>query len=274
MSDKIPVIIIHNGFQDYLRYTIIQANKQNKVYLLGNTNVDLKLDNFETVNFSGLSDGFEELKKNYVHLNTTPFEYELFCYQRWYIIRNFMSAKKLDVVFYIDSDVLLYADVDKEWCKYDKYTMTLLHRSAATSSFITYKGICDFCKLLTYAYSNKNSYVFKKIESHFRVRQECRLAGGVCDMTLLEHFHREDDLGGGPGRVGEMMQIIDDSTYDHNINTADNDFSYKNGAKEIKIVDKQPYVFNIKLNKDIKFNALHFQGQAKSRMGDIYARTS
>lgn len=271
--NTIPTIIIHSGFQNYLEYTIRQASKNNKVYLLCNVDINLGLENFETLNFNSLSDGFDDLKKNYVHLNTTPFEYELFCYQRWFILKNFMSMKKLDVVFYIDSDVLLYVDVTKEWPKYDQYDMTLLHRSQASSSFFTYRGICNFCKLLTSAYTNKNTYLFKKIESHFKVRHECRLPGGVCDMTLFEHFHREDDCGGGPGRVGEMMQIIDGSTYDHHINVPDNDYSFKNGKKEIKIIDKYPYVFNIKLNKDIRFNAIHFQGGAKNMIKGIYEQT-
>lgn len=270
----IPLIIIHSGFQDYLKYTIFQAHKNNKVYLLGNINPNFSLERLEFVDFNTLCDGFDAFKKNYIHLNTTPYDYELFCFQRWFILKNFMLTNKLDVVFYIDSDVLLYSDVNKEWAKYDQYDMTLLHRSAATSSFITYRAICNFCKLLINTYSNKNSYVFKKVESHFKVRRECNLPGGVCDMTLFEHFHREDDCGGGPGRVGEMMQIINDSTYDHNINAQDNDYSFKNGTKEIKIIDKHPYVFNLKLNKDIKFNAIHFQDRSKRMMGDIYGRTS
>jgi len=48
-----------------------------------------------------------------------------------------------------------------------------------------------------------------------------------------------------------MMTISDDSTYDHNINAKDQDFSFKNGTKEIKIINKQPYVYSEKLKKDI-----------------------
>jgi hypothetical protein len=269
----IPVVLIHNGFQDYLKYTLLQSNKNNYVYLLGDTSIDFKSNNFNFLNFCNFDYGFDEFKNNYIHLNTTPFEYELFCFKRWFILKNFMEQLKINNVFYIDSDVLLYVDVNDEWKKFIQYDMTILHRTAANSSFITYNGICNFCNFVLSTYKNKNSYYFKKIESHFMVRQNCRLPGGVCDMTLFECFHYNDDNGGGPGRVGEMMQIIDDSTYDQNINVPDNDFVMKNGIKDVKIINNIPYVFNTKYNKYIKFNSLHFQGSSKKIIKEIYERS-
>lgn len=59
------------------------------------------------------------------------------------------------------------------------------------------------------------------------------------------------------------MHIIDGSTYDHNINVPDQDFDFADGRKNFKIKNGFPYVFSHKLNKDIKFNSLHFQGPAK-----------
>ena len=61
------------------------------------------------------------------------------------------------------------------------------------------------------------------------------------------------------------MSIINDSTYDHNINVSDQYFDF-NGIKNIKIKDGYPYVYNHKLNKDIRFNSLHFQGGAKNQI--------
>jgi hypothetical protein len=266
----IPVIIIHKGFSDYLNHTIAQANKNNFVYFISDNNPNINLPNFEYIDISTLSNGLEFFKKNYVHLNTTPYDYELFCYYRWIVLENFMVQRNLDVIFYIDSDVLLFVDVNEEWLKFNQYEMTLLHRTAAISSFITMNAITNFNNLLINIYTNRNSYPFKKIESHYKVRQECGLMGGVCDMTILEYFHYNTDSGGGPGRIGEMMIITNDSTYDHNINTKDQDFAFKNSTKEVTIIDKIPYVFNEKLNKLIKFNSLHFQGNSKHLISKIY----
>jgi hypothetical protein len=58
------------------------------------------------------------------------------------------------------------------------------------------------------------------------------------------------------------MSIIDDATYDHNINVPDQYFDF-NEIKNVKIKDGFPHVYHHKLRKDIRFNSLHFQGNAK-----------
>lgn len=268
----IPVIIIHQGYSSYLNYTITKASELNFVYYIGDVNPNINVSNYEFININTVSEGTNQFRSVYEHLNTTPYEYELFCYNRWFILKNFMLQRKLDVVFYIDSDVLIFVDVNKEWEKYNQYEMTLLHRTAAISSFITMNGIENFCRLINKIYSNKNDYPFMKIKSHFEVRQRCGLPGGVCDMTLLDYFHYSGSDGGGPGRIGEMMQIIGESTYDHNINDKDQDFRFENGIKSIEIKNKKPYVFNEKLNKFILFNSIHFQGGAKHLIPLIYGK--
>jgi len=266
----IPVVFIHKGYQDYLGCTLKHANKNNEVILIGDTKPPVESSTFK---FESISDNFnecDEFRENYIHLNTTPVDYEIFCYQRWFILKNYMEKNSLDVIFYTDSDVMLFVDVNEEWIKFNQYDMTLLHRTAAIASFITLEGIRNICKLIMNTYKDKNSYNFKKIASHFHVRQDCGLGGGVCDMTLLEFFHYCSDCGGGPGKVGEMMQIINDSTYDHNINVPDQGFDFINGHKNYKIRNGLAYVYNNRLQKEIKFNSLHFQGGAKVLINMVY----
>lgn len=266
----IPVILIHKGYQDYLGCAIGQALKNNPVHLIGDTSPPIVHDNFKFEHLKEYCEGCDEFMSIYEHLNTSPFGYEIFCYLRWFILKNYMEKHNLDNVFYIDSDVLLFVNVTEKWKHFDQYVLTLAHRCAAITSFVTLEGVTSFCDLLTETYSNKNSYNYKKIASHYNIRKEFGLDGGVCDMTLLEFFHSCSDCGGGPGKVGEMMQIINDSTYDHNINVPDQGFSFKNGKKDFEIKEGVPYVFNNRLNKEIKFNSLHFQGVAKALMRTVY----
>jgi hypothetical protein len=266
----IPVILIHKGYQDYLGCAINQALKNNPVHLIGDASPPIIHDSFKFSNLNEYCLECDEFRSHYEHLNTTPVEFEIFCYQRWFILKNFMLRNNLDKIFYIDSDVLLFANMTTEWEKFNQYEMTLLHRTAAISSFITLKGVTDFCNLLMSTYKDKNTYNYKKIASHYQVRKECGLAGGVCDMTHLEFFHYCSECGGGPGKVGEMMQIIDDSTYDHNINVPDQGFAFINGRKDFKIKGGIPYVYNERLGKEIKFNTIHFQGGAKQLIRSVY----
>lgn len=262
----IPVVLIHMGNPDYLQYSIGKALERNEVILIGDTKPNILNDRFSFYNISDyLTDEYNTFVKNYKHLSTNPYNFELFCFLRWFVLKEFMCRQNIEVTFYIDSDVMLYVNTDEEYHKFSQYDFTLLHRTAAVSSFINKIGIENFCNFLSKTYSEQNSYNFEKIESHFLIRQKHGLGGGVCDMTLLEYFHYHPDTGGGPGKVGEMMSIINDSTYDHNINAEDQYFEFQ-GIKKVQMIDGIPYVMSKKLNKLIKFNSLHFNSSAKSLM--------
>ncbi len=89
-------------------------------------------------------------------------------------------------------------------------------------------------------------------------------------MSFFDMFQHHSNEGGGPFRVGEMTQIIEDSTYDHHINANDPGYEFKNGLKCFTCKNKYPYIKNHRLNKEIKFNCLHFLGEAKSIMTETY----
>ena len=160
----IPVVLIHKGMHEYVQYTLKQANKKNEVHLLGDTAPNIEDINFYSIN-NLLDDDSKKFTDSYLHLNTTPLDYEIFCYLRWFALKKFMLENNIDTVFYIDSDVLLFPDVNEEWFKFNQYELTLLHRTAAVSSFITINALQNFCSMISQIYSNKKGYDFKKIHA-------------------------------------------------------------------------------------------------------------
>jgi hypothetical protein len=266
--EKIPVVFIHKGYQSYLDYTTRQSSRNNQVHFIGTNNPGNHVTFFDINQYEKYINNFSSV---YEHLSTNDYNYELFCFLRWFILKEHMEKNNLDVVFYVDSDVMLYSDITKEYEKFNQFDLTLLHRTAAISSFFTKTGLDNFCDFLINTFTNKSSYNYKKISSHYYTRKDFGLPGGVCDMTYFDFFHYMDDGGGGPGKVGEMMVIIDDSTYDHNVNVSDQYFDF-NGIKNIKIKDGYPYVYSHKLKKDIKFNSIHFQGGAKNHISRYYVQ--
>ncbi len=267
----VPVVLIHSGLQPYVYTCINQALVNNKVFLLGSVCPDVNDENFTYTNpQADMGKDMREFSDMYVHLNTTPPDYELFCYTRWFMLRNFMEKHDIPVTMYIDSDVLLFQDATEGWKNFSDYTMSLVHRTSGHTSFMTLDGINNFCDMLLSIYSDKSGYHFNKIKSHLDIRQAAGLPGGVCDMTLLEYFHYHAEFGGGPGRVGEMMSIVNNSTYDHNINVSDGDYEF-NGVKTVNdYKNGKPSIFNHRLNRYIEFNSLHFQGAAKNMMGAVH----
>ena len=67
---NIPVVLIHKGYQDYLGCTLQQANKNNDVYLLGDTKPPF---NSPTIKFQSMSDYFGECDEFRGHYQ--PLEY-------------------------------------------------------------------------------------------------------------------------------------------------------------------------------------------------------
>jgi hypothetical protein len=258
-NNKIGIVTIHNGNQDYFK-KILEINSRYNRNIVVLSNRDGQEGDVKFVDYSKMK--VHEIKaftKLYEHLNTTPYDYELFCYLRWFIILQYMRDNQLDVILHIDSDVLFFSNPDEEYEKFKYFDFTLIHRSAGCTSFFTRDGLERFCEFLFHVFHNKESYEYKKIASHFQVRQRSNLPGGVCDMTLFQHYDYEN-----AGLIGEMMYVIDGSTYDHNINTDDGAWEHQNGLKRFVFKKGVPYCKNQRTGEEVKFNSIHLQGGAKN----------
>jgi len=259
MSEKIPVLLIHRGHDEYVQHAINQA-----VYCGNEVTIitDREYSNCKVVNIGDFLTMANQFRDIYVPLSTLG-DYELFCFQRWFVLYEYMTLNNLLQVFYIDSDVLLYDDVTSDKAYFDNFIFTLILKSVGCCSYFSYIGLSSFCKFLFDIYQNKTSYEFAKIASHFSVRQQHGLAGGVCDMTLFEYFGRYKCANG----VGELTFVRDNSTYDHNINDKDTFYEF-DGTKKINFYGNHPYCFNKFLNTNVRFKSIHFQGGSKSLIPD------
>ena len=96
-TSKLPIIFLHNTNSDYLKYSLGQAKRSNPesaIYLIGNDSNDCY--NFvEHHSFSNYFQGAIEFSKIYKHYNTTSYKYEVFCFQRWYILLEFLVSFRL-----------------------------------------------------------------------------------------------------------------------------------------------------------------------------------
>jgi hypothetical protein len=259
----IPVIFIHKGYDEYLNSSVQQAKKFNKeVVIIGDHahNCD---------NFYQLSNYFNDcdtFKSYYTHMSTNHFEYELFCIQRWFVLRNFMRENKIPVCFYLDSDVLLYEDVTDDYKNYNHFIMSIIFGTCAVVSFISLEAIENFCDYTMNIYANKKLYPYREMEAFYKARASCGMAGGVCDMTLIRKFVYQF-----PNAIGELTHPIDDKVYDHCVNQKDYFYEYHNGMKCLSFVNGKPYCANLITGKMIQFKSLHFQGTESKGLIKNYA---
>lgn len=263
----IPVVFIHKGDGErYLECVLTQAKKfGNEVILIG----DAENEKFRSIithrkisNYNKLSN---EFSKVYVPLSTYG-DYELFCFQRWFILLEWMNAQSIETCLYLDSDVMFYANAEEEVKKFEQFDLTYIHRCVGCSSYWTYEGLRRFCEFTVETYAQKG-FDYDRISAHFDVMQKHNMTGGVCDMTFLEYYARYKN----PAGVGEMMYVYDGSTYDHCIHQQDHHYEMKNGIKNIRFVDGRPYCRQLSTGKMIRFSSLHFQGGFKKMIPQIFA---
>ena len=61
------------------------------------------------------------------------------------------------------------------------------------------------------------------------------------------------------GTVGEMCEVRGGSTFDHTISECDG-YEMTNGIKKLTLQNDFPVCYNRIINKQVKFNSVHFQG--------------
>lgn len=268
---SIPIIFFHAGDSDYLQYTLKQAvtsNPNSDVYLLGDQFNEKYSSIVKHYMYDSFFDSVWDFKNKYVHLSTNDAGYEVICIVRWFIINDFCKRHNIDKFFYCDSDVMLYCDITEEQKKFADYRCTMTHNISAGITFINDLRVLDeYHDLCKRVYSKEDKFNFNKCKQHFENLQANNRAGGVCDMTLWSIYRNI----GNPGDYGETSAIINDSTFDHNIN-GDDGYETENGIKKVYWKDNKPYCKKIWLDRLIRFNCIHFQGQPAKALIPSYVR--
>ena len=113
---SLPIIFIHRSNSDHLKYSLAQAhrsNPQSTIFLLGDPSNDVY--NFvEHRPMTEYSRDAAEFQKIYKHYSTHGVDFELICFQRWFILREFLVTYSIPQCLYLDSDIMLYTDVTKD----------------------------------------------------------------------------------------------------------------------------------------------------------------
>ena len=263
----IPVIFIHKGDHDYLTVAIEQAKLRNEQVVL-------------------LHEPKGLWGKDYEHMNTNLPGFEVFCFQRWFSLLEWMDETNREEAFYCDSDVMLYCNVTEVVRSWPPCTVSFqvpyeqwAYRWGASAhcSYWTHDELAAFCQFIDCTYKGDKMRLKEKWQWH----RETGTPGGVCDMTLLYLWLEERGMEGFVNNA----QVIDGTTFDHNINVAENywpqEYRMLDGMKEawmsthprimpLSVGIDAPWGYNNELNAKIIFHALHFQGLHRKQLMKEY----
>lgn len=272
----IPVVFVHYGpVPDYLKLSIAQAAKHNEAILISDqesVQVDAKV-----VQIGPLRGEVDQFEKVYHHLSKNPQEFELRCFTRWGLIKAMMEQYGVKTVFYCDSDVLLYTNVDQFFPSDVEVSYSLPEdqpefrwSASAHVSIFSYEKLKALWNFMLNTYVHKTE-TYRQLKNKYKHHLATQSPGGVCDMTLLYLFAQKND-------VLPICKVVDGMTFDHNINSSENllksEYEMRQVAgpygpmtiKDVKFSDGFPYCLNLDKDQNVKFNSLHFQGGAKSLM--------
>lgn len=257
------IVIIHTGFAKYLVYTlkkIKETNKNSNVYLISDkeykeyskysTFVDIKkVTKEEAINF----------QNKYIHLGKSNPNYEMFCMQRWIILKDFMKEYNLNECFHIDSDILIFSDLDQVSKPFHKYNISLAHNLALTMYIRDIKVLEEFSKYLLFKYTDDKEIDKLKNMYYNTHRVNNGVAGSISDMDISREFFSNYKLD-----VGNLSEIENDSIFDSAIVYGAPQFEMlKKGKYEMKKIffeNNIPFCnYNENtINKKIRFHSLHF----------------
>jgi hypothetical protein len=269
MSNQIPIVQFFAGNQPWIKISLDQAERfGNEVVLIGDPSSRKETKNH--FNYSEFNQGFLTFLENYEHLSTNSFDFETSALQRYFVIKEWMLKTGKDKVFITDSDVMIYANLTHEL--YEPY---LQGTSAALCipnparqedgyywtasghlSFWTLPALISFIEFCQRIYSSESALIKEKHRYH----QVNRIPGGICDMTILYLWSKNDP------QVANLLALPNGLLVDHSININDdlkpNQYEMKSGIKSVYFLKGIPYASGTQN----RFLILHFQGRAKALM--------
>lgn|SRR3989338_4958031 len=270
MNNLTPIIFIHKGYSAYSYFSLKQARHSNPdtdIYLIGDKSND-RFNFIRHVLMDDYSHRASSFGKVYKHYSTNSHQFELFCIQRWFILSEFMEKEREKSIFVCDSDLMIYCNISEQNKRFKDYTASCCYpdhqdnyrwSASAHNSFWTADAINSFCSFIFEIYTTDK---MKILEEKWNYHILNKIPGGICDMTLLYLFVKENE-----DKIYNLLKVMDYSVYDDNINCSENylrnEYQIKDSKKEIIWKDNHPYCYNINLNAEIKFLTLHFQGGAK-----------
>jgi len=279
---KMPIVFIHFGDSNYLYNSLMQAkitNPDTTIYLIG----DDRNNHYDFINHchrDGLiSEKYNSFIKYYKHMSPNGIEYELICFLRWYLLLEFMEKNNIQKVFYMDSDVLLFTDINQDKFKnFDFATVRVLFtevslgiNSCGHCSFLSRVKLQRFCDFMNYSYQTQQGE--KPLVDIFNEIVTKKIHSGISDMTLFELFNKKYPSETQDININYLLRS-EEGIFNNNLIKMYNNFingvhNYESINELIKIYyqDGIPYGFDLDNKIFVKFNALHFQGLAKQYIG-------
>lgn len=158
-----PVVYIHKWTHKYLEISIQQSLKKNKRVILIWDENNKKIAEKYWIEWASFDENnINNFRKYYKHnKQNTNYEFELMCFERWFVLLEIIKKYKIDRCLYIDSDILYYWNVDEEFKRIEKYwnyELAYPNFSWHTTYIFSQNSLKDLCDFMLKCYKDKDLY--------------------------------------------------------------------------------------------------------------------
>lgn len=281
INSDTQIVFIHQGYSWYLLYALYQAisiNPQSKVILLADKS---RFSQINTYLLSSLeSEDITDVKNSYLYLSPNRAKFELFCWLRWFYLRNYMRQNKVNSVLYLDSDVLMFSSLKEIQETYQDLTgncgLSIPEQSnddfnwsiSGHGSYWTLESLEQFCEFTLTSF--KEEKYLSQYQKKWKWHQTENKQGGICDMTTLYLFWQTY-----PDKIINFAKSHHHTVFDHNINTGSNyhknQYLTEQGIKKIKWINHDPFFIPTDQQDTLdRAHIIHFQRSDKQYIRQCY----
>jgi len=272
--------------------SVVKSNPTADVYFLNvNDNFPVSTPGITDVDATQFySKACKPIRDCYKHLSTNQADFELFCMERFFVLKEFMAANAIDKAFLVETDVLVFEDLNSFiGCEggISPEKSYLSENKCISLGYVTLAYLEYYCNYIVSCYCDIEK--FAKIESFYHKYREKGGMGGICDMTFCDYINK--------GMYGAERQYATENISKIFKKCTGQDYIFDSFIGrdfiidlEAKIVMTESYI-DKKIIKDISFEngkpfvsfddnirlqlaSLHCQGNAKGLMADFYVNTS
>ena len=270
MLSPLPIVFIHVGATDWLLPAMTQAQRRNpcsRIILLSEkgTSVPPGCEFFDIASYFGEA---AALTRTYQHFSKYDPGFELFCFQRWFVLLEFMEKENLSRCFYADSDVLIFSDLTEVGAQFSGCDMTLSKGHCGHNAFINNREVLkSFCAYMQSMLSQEKEVQISGVLADATL-QSLGMRKEIFplnDMRLFNLFRENEDFS-----IGDTALIINGAIFDHDVNISQGGFELAEGAKIFIWKDGKPYGYNSRLGQEARFHTIHFKGPAKPLLMKIF----
>lgn len=246
----IPIIFSHRTDSEYVYYSLRQAkvsNPDSDVFLFGtSSNIKNISGNTKHVMINDYSKGASDFAKVYKHVTINPYDYNLFCFQRWFILRDYMRQHNISECWGFDTDVMLFTDLKNP--EYQNFSYEF-----SWTTITTLKDLEEFCTMQLEYFSHQKLFEELKIYTKEIGLYNQKTGFIISDMVTMRLYF-EKQL-----KRKKLNGLFSNSYFDHNIQKNFPGIEMLNNKKKVYLIDGNFYCKKTDSNQFIKLNSLHFQ---------------